>query len=84
MNIEELDNILIELVEAIDLKINRLKEEYKKSSQYKCSGKYKIQDERYLNELITQRNVLVNVINYIRTKEEESFKDIDYRKKERN
>lgn len=84
MNIEELDNILIELVEAIDLERNRLKEEYKKSSQYKHSGKYKIQDERHLNELLTQRNVLVNVINYIRTKEEESFKDIDFRKKERN
>ncbi|MCI8396848.1 MAG: hypothetical protein HFJ52_04150 [Clostridia bacterium] len=80
-DIEELDNILIELVKAIDLERNGLKEEYKKSSQYKSSGKYKIFDEKHLDILLVKRNALVDVINYIRTGKEESLEDIDFRKK---
>ena len=52
------------IVNKIDEKREKLKEEFKKSYQYKKERKYKIADQHYLNILLERRNTLVSVLNY--------------------
>ncbi len=64
------------IVEEIDKKRERLKEEYKKSSQYKQAGKYKKVHQNYLNVLLERRNTLVSVLNYDYTKDIRNLKKL--------
>ncbi len=73
----ELDDILVEIVNKIDVKRKKVESEAKKSPQYKSTGKYKKIDSVYLNELLTKRNTLVQVVNYIRTKEKKYLKVLE-------
>ena len=76
----ELDDLLHELVIAIDATSKQYEESTaKKSNQYKNSKKYKINDTRYLRELLIKRNTIVEIINYIRSGDEKVLDEIDYR-----
>lgn len=64
---KEEKKIINDIVDRIDERIQNLKEEYKKSYQYKSSGKYKLQHQNHINILIERRNTLVSVLNYYYT-----------------
>lgn len=72
----DLDDLLVELIEKIDNKRDRVAEEAKKSYQYKSSKKYKQSDLIYLKSLLDKRNILVAIVNYIRTNDEEYLNKI--------
>jgi hypothetical protein len=76
----DIDDLLHELVVAIDSEMKRLEEEYKKSHQYKSSKRYKKSDDEYLRILLTKRNTIVAIINYIRSGDIKALAEIDYRK----
>lgn len=77
----KLDDLLHELVIAIDNKIKEGEEDAKKTSTYKKEKRYRQCDKEYLKILITKRNTIIEIINYIRTKDIEELKEIDYRTK---
>lgn len=51
-------------VDLIDAKRRVLEEEYKKSAQFKDTGRYKIADRQHLQILLERRNTLVDVLNF--------------------
>lgn len=51
-------------VDLIDAKRRELEEKYKKSAQFKNTGKYRIGDRQHLQILLERRNTLVNVLNF--------------------
>jgi hypothetical protein len=61
---KEMYKAIENIVNKIDEKREKLKEEFKKSYQYKKERKYKIADQHYLNILLERRNTLVSVLNY--------------------
>lgn len=69
---ETIDNI----VKQIDDKREKLKEEYKKSYQYKSCKRYKIDNQRTLACLAAERNALVMVLNYIYTGDVKELEDL--------
>ena len=73
---KELEDILVEIIKQIDIKREKIKENAKKTSQYRSSGKYKKCDLNYLNSLMDKRNTLVEVVNYIRSGDKEYLKNI--------
>lgn len=77
----ELDSLLHELVIAIDVKIKEVEEDAKKSSTYKSYKQYRACDKQYLEILLTKRNTIVEIINYIRSGDIKALEEIDYRKK---
>lgn len=77
----DLDNLLHELVIAIDVKRKEVEEDAKKTSTYKRQKRYRLCDERCLEILLTKRNTIVEIINYIRSGDIKTLAEIDYRKK---
>lgn len=51
-------------VDLIDAKRRELEEKYKKSPQFKNTGRYRIADRQHLQILLERRNTLVNVLNF--------------------
>ena len=51
-------------VDLIDTKRKELEEKYKKSPQFKNTGRYRIGDRHYLQILLERRNTLVNILNF--------------------
>lgn len=78
----DLDNLLHELVVAIDIKIKEEEEDAKKTSVYKQQKRYRNCDKAYLKILLTKRNTIVEIINYIRSGDIKALAEIDYRKHE--
>lgn len=76
MDINKLDDELILIIDKIDKKREEIEEKAKNTSQYKSSKKYKQVDQRYLDFLLTKRNTLVGVVNYIRTNEKTELNKI--------
>lgn len=75
-----LDDLLHELVIAIDVKRKEVEEDARKTSTYKSQKKYRLCDQRYLEILLTKRNTIVEIINYIRSGDIKALEEIDYRK----
>ncbi len=72
----ELYRAIRNTVKEIDEKREKLKEEYKNTSQYKASKKYRQTDQHYLDTLLERRNTLVSVLNYDYTKDIKCLKEI--------
>lgn len=76
MDINKLDDELILIIDKIDKQREEIEEKAKNTSQYKSFKKYKQVDQRYLDSLLTKRNTLVGVVNYIRTNEKTELNKI--------
>lgn len=68
---------------AIEIIINRiderrkiLKEEYKKSPQYRSAKKYKSSHQYHLDTLLERRNTLVSVLNYCYTQDIRNLEEL--------
>lgn len=59
---EEEIKIINDIVDKFDKRIEDLKEKYKKSYQYKSSGKYKLQHQNHINQLIEKRNTFASLL----------------------
>ena len=64
------------IINRIDEERKSLKEEYKKSSQYKNFGKYKLSHQNHLNDLLERRNTLVSVLNYCYTQDIRNLEEL--------